>query len=141
MRWFTDESEKILKKRLDDICKGIEIVHDVKIKLKYHEYGYPATVNHKIGYKNVCNAARKIVGINGLDDNCISATGSEDFSYFLNLKPGAFFWLGAKKQHQTEQYFHHQSKFKLDQRCLVIGCNIFVQIVNDLLINPKNSKL
>ena len=136
MRWFKDENEKLLKQRLHEICRGIEIVHNVKIKLKYEKYSYASTINHESGYKIVCDAARDIVSDKGLEDDCKSVPGAEDFSYFIREKPGAFFFLGGKIENDIT--YHHQARFMIDQRCIVIGVSVFTQIVKNLLMTTKS---
>ena len=138
MRWFKDENEKLLKGRLQEICKGVGIVHKVEIELKFGEFEYAATVNHESGFKVVCDAAKEIVGDKGLEDKMESIPGAEDFSYFLRKKPGAFFFLGGKPENEIS--YHHQSVFKIDQRCIVIGVSVFTQIVKNLLMQ-RSSKL
>ena len=138
MRWFKDENEKLLKERLHEVCRGIEIIHKVDVKLEFEEYEYASTINHESGYKVVCDAARVIIGDDGLEDNMESIPGGEDFSYFLRKKPGAFFFLGGKPENEIS--YHHQSVFKIDQRCIIIGVNVFTQIVKNLLMT-KSSKL
>eukprot|EP01084_Bolivina_argentea_P210083 357709_1 len=138
MRWFKDENEKLIKQRLNEVCKGIEITNGVKIKLQYEKYSYASVINTKIGYNIVCDAACVIVG-DGLINNCAPVPGAEDFSYFIRAKPGAFFFLGGKAE---DEIYHHQAKFKIDNRCIVIGCNVFTQIAMDLLMKPNTkSKL
>eukprot|EP01084_Bolivina_argentea_P210082 357707_1 len=138
MRWFKDENEKLIKERLNEVCVGIEITNGVKIKLQYEKYSYASVINTKIGYNIVCDAACVIVG-DGLINNCAPVPGAEDFSYFIRAKPGAFFFLGGKAE---DEIYHHQAKFKIDNRCIVIGCNVFTQIAMDLLMKPNTkSKL
>ena len=57
---------------------------------------HPATVNHTAEAAKARAAAVKVVGEEGLRTGKeIMTMGGEDFSYFLNKKPGCFIFVGA----------------------------------------------
>lgn len=57
--------------------------------------------------------------------------GGEDFAYFLEEIPGAFFFTGAKNPDWEEVYPHHQPKFDIDERSLRIAANVLGQATLD----------
>ncbi len=59
--------------------------------------------------------------------------GAEDFSYFLQERPGCFFFVGGALP--GEERPHHKSVFDFDERAILIAASIFVNIVTDLLGN------
>ena len=74
-------------------------------------------------------AAAKIVGEGaGVQYQTCAA---EDFSYFLQNRPGAFFFVGAGIEGLLRP--HHKSVFDFDEAALGIAASVFVQIVRDLL--------
>ena len=136
LRWYKPEIGQLLKQRLRKICDGVATSFDVECKLEIDEPEYPAVYNHKIGYDNVCRAARKIVGDDGVSVDCEPSSASEDFSEYLLVKPGAYFFVGAQRKEFSEDGMggsHHTSTFDIDERCMVVGCQMFVEIVTDLL--------
>ena len=143
MRWYNDDIGNIMKKRLQQVCDGIQESFEVTVKLSFSDTQYPPVFNNKPNYKIVCDAARKIVGNDGLNDNAETVPASEDFSYYLLERPGAYFFVGGKVEDEKNKlYMHHIADFKIDERCLVIGCQMFVQIISDLLITTSiKSKL
>ena len=62
----------------------------------------------------------------------LKTMGAEDFSYFLQQRPGCFFFVGAKLNDQVERP-HHISNFDFDENAMLIASSIFVQIVKDVL--------
>ena len=61
--------------------------------------------------------------------------GAEDFSYFANQVPGCFFFVGsAPLDREPLSVPHHCSHFDIDERALLVGSSIFVELVEDLLI-------
>eukprot|EP01083_Nonionella_stella_P211484 764625_1 len=137
MRWFNSDVGDIMKKRLKQICDGVAESFEVDIKLSYGATEYPPVFNSQIGHEIVCNAGRKIVG-DGLNGDSITVPASEDFSYYLQERTGGYFFVGGKVEDGKNRiYMHHVSDFKIDEKCLLIGCQMFVQIVSDLLVNTK----
>jgi hippurate hydrolase len=53
--------------------------------------------------------------------------GSEDFSFYLNEKPGAFVRLGARKPH-WEATPLHSPLFDIDEDVLPIGASYFERV-------------
>jgi len=137
MRWYKDEIGSTMKQRLKQICDGIEVSFQVKVELLYPEIEYPPVVNHKAAYNVVCDAARAVVN-DGLVADMDTYSASEDFSYYLQAVPGAFWFVGGKVEDGKDRiYMHHVSDFKIDERCMLIGCQSFVQIVCSLLVQQK----
>ena len=61
--------------------------------------------------------------------------GAEDFSYFLQKVPGCYFLVGsAPKGKKTLSTPHHCSHFDIDERALLIGSSVYLQLIDDLLI-------
>jgi amidohydrolase len=54
--------------------------------------------------------------------------GSEDFSYYLELIPGAMFRLGIAGD-QVGRAPLHTSTFDIDQRAIAVGCKLFAAAV------------
>jgi amidohydrolase len=132
-RSFSEENRKMIIKRMNEIVSGFEKLSGAKIDLDYHD-GYPPTINNEAAYKKFTNAAEKIVG-NGLSDPYMTM-GGEDFAYYLEKIPGCFFFVGSEPANaEPLSVPHHCSHFDIDERALLSGASIMVQIIDDLLIN------
>eukprot|EP01084_Bolivina_argentea_P077569 140756_1 len=146
IRWYEPKMGNIMKKRLKQICEGIGKSFNVKCKLEIDQPEYPAVFNSKIGYEYVSKAAKKIVH-NGAFLDCDPSSASEDFSEYLLKRPGAYFFVGAQLENGRKDGMgasHHTSTFKIDERCMIIGCQMFIQIITDILGKNEtalNSKL
>ncbi len=57
--------------------------------------------------------------------------GAEDFSFFLQKRPGCFFFVGAALPGDPRP--HHKSVFDFDERALLVAASILVQLIRDLL--------
>ena len=131
-RAYTEENRQLVKSRLIEIIEGTEKIFGCEIDLDYED-GYPPTINHDIESNHLLNAAKKIVG-EGAGYPYLSM-GGEDFSYFLREKPGCFFFVGSSPLNREPLSVpHHCSHFDIDERALLVGSSVFVQLIEDLLI-------
>jgi len=132
-RAYTENNRQLIKKRMEEIVAGIETTFRVIIDFNYID-GYPPTINDPDASAKLLNAAKKIVG-GGAGQPYLSM-GGEDFSYFLQKVPGCYFLVGsAPKDHELLSVPHHCSNFDIDERALLVGGSIYVQLIDDLLIN------
>ena len=60
--------------------------------------------------------------------------GGEDFSYFLNKKPGCFIFVGATAE-GAEPTPHRHPSFDIDEESLAIGATLWLQVVEEVLGN------
>ena len=58
---------------------------------------------------------------------------AEDFSYFTHAAPSCFYNLGCRNEKRNIVRPLHNSKFDLDEECLVIGVEMQVRGVLKLL--------
>jgi amidohydrolase len=128
-RSFTKETQAMIQERMKGICCGLGSAYGADVQLHYH-YGYPPTINRDAASVDTLHrAAQKVVGA-GSGVPYITC-GAEDFSYFLEQKPGCFFFVGAALPGELRP--HHKSVFDFDERALAIGASVFVQLIDDIL--------
>ena len=131
-RSYTEKNRQLIKQRMKEIIDGTKKTFNAKINLNYED-GYPPTINDPNAAENILNAAKKIVG-NGAGSPYLSM-GAEDFSYFLQKVPGCYFLVGsAPKGKKPLSIPHHCSNFDIDERALLIGSSVYLQLIDDLLI-------
>ena len=53
---------------------------------------------------------------------------SEDFAYYLQEKPGSFFYVGAQPK-DKDWYPHHHPKFDIDENSLLISAKSMAAVV------------
>lgn len=137
-RSFTSKTQEVMKERMNTICCGIGSAYGADIIMDY-KHGYPPTVNSDSTSVDILHtAASKIVGKNNTGVPYITC-GAEDFSYFLQQRPGCFFFIGAALPGELRP--HHKSVFDFDEKALEIGTSIFVQLIRDLLYGETTPQL
>jgi len=130
-RAYTEENRQLIKTRMAEIIKGTEQIFDCTIDFDYED-GYPPTVNHPVESGKLLTAARQIVG-DGAGAPYLSM-GGEDFSYMLQKVPGCFFLVGsAPPDHEPLSVPHHCSHFDIDERALLVGSSVYLQLIESSL--------
>lgn len=66
-----------------------------------------------------------------------ATTGGEDFSFFQEVVPGFYFFLGGMTPGNTNSYPHHTPDFQIDESGMLLGVKAFVQLTFDYL-NTSN---
>src|SRR5699024_10981610 len=80
-------------------------------------------INHSNETKMIFNAAKNVSEVTGTID-AAPQMGGEDFAFYLENKPGAFFFTGANIPEHT--YPHHHPKFNIDERAMPIAAKMLI---------------
>ena len=62
-----------------------------------------------------------------------ATTGGEDFSYFQEVVPGFYFFLGGMTPGNKESFPHHTPDFLIDDSSMLLGVKVFCQLTMDYL--------
>ncbi|ADO42527.1 M20 aminoacylase family protein [Ketogulonicigenium vulgare] len=91
VRTFNKDVQNMVMARMAAIVAGQAQAYGVQAELVY-DRNYPATINDPAKVAIAAEIAAE-VGL-GVDANCTRGMGAEDFSYFLEQRPGAYLFLG-----------------------------------------------
>jgi amidohydrolase len=131
-RAYTEDNRQLIIKRMKKIIDGIGQTFGASIEFDYRD-GYPPTINDEKAFKKLLASAQKIVG-DGAGYPYLSM-GGEDFSYYAQKVPGCFFFIGSAPEDKPFRSVpHHCSHFDIDERALLVGSSIFVQLIEDQLM-------
>jgi len=64
-----------------------------------------------------------------------ATTGGEDFSFFQEVVPGFYFFLGGQTPGETESAPHHTPDFYIDESGMLLGVKVMSQLALDYLNN------
>jgi amidohydrolase len=131
IRSFTPEVRELLAKRIPEIVTGVGVALGATVKIDYQQ-GYPATVNDPEMTEMVLEVARGVAG----EENVHVASpkmGAEDFSYFLEQRPGCFFFVGTRNEERGLTWGHHHPRFDIDEEGLATGIETMVRVVTRYL--------
>ena len=93
VRTFRPATQDMIERRLTELVHSIGAAFGARATLHY-ERVYPATVNHDREAMFAADVAATLVGSDNVIRNLDPSMGSEDFSFMLQAKPGAFARLG-----------------------------------------------
>ncbi|CAD0185399.1 putative hydrolase YxeP [Ruegeria sp. THAF57] len=123
VRTFDPSVQKMVMERMEQIVQGQAQSYGVEARLDY-EINYPATINDadKAGF--AADVARDVAGDEWVVTNISAMMGAEDFSFMLNVRPGAYLFLG-----QGESAGLHHPKYNFNDEIAPVGASFFARIV------------
>lgn len=130
VRSFREDVRSSVRRRMHEVCDGIGVAHGVKIELHYRA-GYPATVNSSDEAALCTEVARALVGDERVTTDMRPSMGSEDFSFFLQHKPGCYVWLGNGPGEGG--CLLHNPKYDFNDDLIPVGGAYWVELVRRLL--------
>jgi len=129
IRTIRADTKELVHKRMGDIVEGIasSLGGEGYIII---EDGYTALINDERMVEIVEANSYQLLG----EENTIRISnvslGVEDFAYFTDAVPGAFFVLGASNPEKGIVHCGHTRDFDIDEDCLKIG--VMMQVLNTL---------
>lgn len=91
--------------------------------------GYPSTINDKKSAQLATAIFEKTYGKNSINKVEKPTMTSEDFSYMLEEKPGAYIWLGAGENSEKL----HSPFYDFNDELLPIGANYWANLAETIL--------
>ena len=123
IRSFKPDVRALLKKRFHEIVEGHAAAYNVSARIDY-DWGYPATINHPDNAAFATEVAAEISGPDAAHGNSNREMGSEDFSYMLEARPGAYLFLGTGPGAGL-----HHAAFDFNDEAAPIGASFFARLV------------
>ena len=123
VRTFDETVQALIRTRLDEIAQGTAAAHAVRAELDY-QIGYPATVNDPDETAFAAAVAREVAGEQAVDATAEREMGAEDFSFMLQVRPGAYLFLG-----QGEGPTLHHPAYDFNDEIAPIGASWFARLV------------
>ena len=119
VRAFDDTIRAELPVRIERLLAGVCDAMRLTYRFDYH-WIYPPTVNDPATNDVVREVAREVVGAQNLVDPHEIVMWSEDMSFMQELRPGAYFLVGARGPRKGIEP-QHSARFDIDERALDVG--------------------
>ena len=129
-RTTTPANRELVKRRIEEICRGAEQMHGVKIEVE-HRPGYPPTVNNEERVRFALDVAAGVCGDHAVSDKVRPSMGAEDFSYMLEKVPGAMVMLGNGGGPDSASL--HNPRYDFNDMAIPFGVSFFVRTVERFL--------
>lgn len=132
VRTYSDKIAEYVLRRVESITRGV--VPEAGGKHNFViEKQLPAVINDKKVTEALIKSAEKALG----EGNAVlldrPSMVSEDFAFYLEKKPGAFFMLGTENRIKGCTSILHSNNVNIDEDALEYGARIFVQFVLDYM--------
>lgn len=129
VKWFSQETQAVLRTRLIATAQGVASAMGATASVTYDEL-YPPTVNTPPEAELLARAARRVVGPERVITDLEPSMGSEDFSFMLMQRPGAYFRLG---QGMGADKFLHHPEYDFNDATIPVGSAVFSALVEEAL--------
>lgn len=131
VRTLDPEMRKKIIRRMNEMVPAIAKVYGGNATIEFQN-NTSITYNDPVLVKQMLPT---IKGIAGKENVVLSkaTTGGEDFSYFQEVVPGFYFFLGGKSPDTEKAPSHHTPDFYIDESGLVLGVKVMSQLALDYL--------
>jgi len=92
-RAFRSAVQDLIEGGIRRTCAGVAAAHGAQITVRYARH-YPPTVNTPAEAAFAAEVMRDIVGPENVHTGLPPTMGAEDFAFMLQVKPGAYAWIG-----------------------------------------------
>ena len=127
VRSFDAGVRKILEDRIRTLVENHAAGYGARAEIDYVP-GYPVLVNHDRETAFACEVAKELLGEENVVENLPPISGSEDFAYFLQQKPGCFLRLG-----NGDSAALHNPAYNFNDESLTFGAAYWTRLVERYL--------
>ncbi|CAN5477608.1 amidohydrolase [soil metagenome] len=131
IRAFKPEVRALLQTRITAIVENLVEAFGATATIDY-QLGYPPTVNDPAMTDFVMGIAAEVLGAENVSE-ASPKMGAEDFSYFLEERPGCFFFVGTRNEDRGLVWGHHHPRFDIDEEGLIAGIETMTTVVTRYL--------
>ncbi len=126
VRTVDENDRKKIAKRLEEIAKSVAKTFNVDVRFEY-DWGYRTTVNDPdvVSELEECSKELGVKFVEMRDP----VMGGEDFAYYLEKVPGAFFFVNTNNPEKGITAPNHSPYFDVDEELLWIPLAMFVAFI------------
>ena len=132
LRTANAEIRAMMKQRINEVVSGVAqamgCTADVRIKP-----GYNALVNDLNEAERVHQVGARLFGAEHMLEKAEPSMGAEDFSFFSDEAPGAFYHIGCVREDELPAPPLHSRDFHIDERCMAVGMAMHVAMALEVL--------
>lgn len=128
VRTFSKETKDLIEQRLHALLKGVTEASGGSYTLNYRR-GYPAVINTEKETLNVLNSTRDLFGNKAAIELERPSMAGEDFAFYQEHFPGAFFFVGSGSEDSESTYVWHHPKYNVDDRFFLTAAPLMASLV------------
>lgn len=129
IRTHSEAVRSSIHAQIQKAAESTTLLYGVQFTIHYPHQA-PVTLNNAPAVEAVKNVASQVAGAENVIVNARPLMASEDFSYFLQQVPGAYFFMG-----QDGPYCHHP-QFIFDTDIIPLGASVIVELIRQQAAKP-----
>jgi hippurate hydrolase len=141
VRTFTLEVLDLIERRMQAVAESIGAAFDCTVEFSFSR-NYPPTINHPKETEFVRSVLTDMVGSDNVQE-FEPTMGAEDFSYFLQEKPGCYFLIGnGDGSHRVGGHglgpcMLHNPSYDFNDELIPLGGSMWVKMAEQWLNSPR----
>ncbi len=128
VRAFSMETARFIKNRMEAIIRSTVEGAGGSYLFSFNE-GYPAVVNDDRCTRKLEAAAHKVIGKENVIELKKPIMAGEDFAFYQEEFPGAFFFLGSGSDEADSRWSWHHPRYNIDERAFLTGSSLLAGLV------------
>ena len=126
VRTFRASTQDLVERRLAELCESVAAGFGARARVHYERI-YPATINTRDEALFGLRVAEEVAGAENVIADLDPSMGSEDFSFMLQVRPGAYFRIG--QGNGDGSCLLHNTRYDFNDTILPLGAALFVRLV------------
>ena len=132
VRTFSPHVQALVERRLNEMCQAVALGFGATATVHY-ERMYPATINTAPEARFAADVAQSLVGVQHVVRDLEPSMGAEDFSFMLQVKPGAYMRIGQGEENGVGSCFLHNSRYDFNDAILPLGAALHASLVEQAM--------
>jgi amidohydrolase len=129
VRTFSAEVQTLIERRLNELCSAVALGFGATATVHYERI-YPATINTPRETEFAADVAQALVGPEHVVRDMEPSMGAEDFSFMLQVKPGAYLRIG---QGGEGNCMLHMTRYDFNDDILPLGSAMHASLVEQAM--------
>jgi len=129
VRTFPADVQDLVERRLTELCSAVALGFGATANVHYERI-YPATVNTQREAMFAADVAEGLVGADHVVRDMEPSMGAEDFSFMLQVKPGAYLRIG---QGGEGSCMLHNSRYDFNDEILPLGSALHASLAEQAM--------
>ena len=128
VRTFSPDVQNMVERRLSELCSAVALGFGATASVRYERI-YPATINSYDEAVFAADVAEALVGTDHVVRDMAPSMGAEDFSFMLQVKPGAYLRIGQGAENGVGSCFLHNTRYDFNDDILPLGAALHAGLV------------
>ncbi len=132
VRTFSPAVQTLVERRLTELCSAVAIGFGATATVHF-ERMYPATINSAKEAHFAADVATSLLGREHVVRDLEPSMGAEDFSFMLQVKPGAYLRIGQGEENGAGSCFLHNSRYDFNDDILPLGAALHASLAEQAM--------